>query len=163
MKNQAWLIGRASADYAHIPLDNDTVSGNHATLNYQDGKFYLIDNNSKNGTFLLYSNETIQLNQHYEVRLDDEIYFGKKRCLLREIVSSAKMTKGVESSELIILNGNYYENSKVDTPIEEKIETPIDVKVGKGKRIRCLACTTPIFSNEICPKCGSDRHFKEIN
>ena len=159
MKNSAWLIGRTDANYGHILLDEDTISGNHATLNYQDGKFYLIDNNSRNGTFLIYNNETIQLNQHYEVRLDDEIYFGRKRCFLREIVDSAKLKKGVESSELIILNGNYDANSSVDIPVE-KVVKPIP-KVGKGKRIRCLACTSPIFSNEACPKCGSTKHLKE--
>jgi len=162
MKNSAWLIGRKDANYGHILLDEDTISGNHATLNYQDGKFYLIDNNSRNGTFLIYNNETIHLNQHYEVRLDDELYFGKKRCLLREIVASAKLTKGVESSELIILDGNYNKNDNIDIPVEKKIVKP-NVKVGKSKRIRCLECTSPIFSNEACPKCGSEKHFKEID
>jgi len=161
MRNSAWLIGRDDAKYGHILLDEDTVSSNHATLNYQNGKFYLIDNNSRNGTFLIYKNETILLNQHYEVRLDDELYFGKKRCFLNEIVAYAKLKKGVESSELIILDGNYYANSNTPQKIEEV--TKPDVKIGKGKRIRCLDCTTPIFSNNACPKCGSNRHFKEIN
>lgn len=159
MKNSAWLIGRTDANYGHILLDEDTISGNHATLNYQDGKFYLIDNNSTNGTFLIYNNETIQLNQHYEVRLDDEIYLAKKRCTLEEIVNLAKRTKGVESSELIILDGDYNKNSSLPTPIQKEV-TP-KITEGKGKRIRCFACTSPIFSNEACPKCGNTKHLKE--
>ena len=159
MENSAWLIGRTDANYGHILLDENTISGNHATLNYQDGKFYLIDNNSRNGTFLLYKNETIQLNQHYEVRLDDEICFGKKRCLLREIVAYAKLKKGVETSELIILDGNYDAYNSINIPVE-KVVKPIH-KVEKGKRIRCFACTSPIFSNEACPKCGNTKHLKE--
>jgi len=160
MRNSAWLIGRKDADCGHILLDEDTISSNHATLNYQDGKYYLIDNNSKNGTFLVYNNETIHLNQHYEVRLEDELYLGKTRYFLNEIVAFAKLTKGVDSSELIILDGNYNANSSVETPIKVKPEIKPNIEGGKVKRIRCLDCTSPIFSDKVCPKCGATGHLK---
>lgn len=169
MKNSAWSIGRTSADCTHILLDNDTISGNHATLNYQNGKYYLIDNNSLNGTFLIYNNEKIYLNQHYEVRLDDELYFGDKRYVLREIVNMAKPTQGVESSELIILDSNFnvntheeYSQQHQSERKEDKIE-PSNKKIGKRKRIRCSSCTSPIFSDQACPKCGSKEHFAMQN
>jgi hypothetical protein len=158
MKNSAWLIGRTAANSGHILLNDETISGNHATLNYQDGKYYLIDNNSRNGTFLVYKNETILLNQHYEVRPEDEIYFGKKRCFLKEIILLSQLKKGVESSELIILDGNYEPNSEPEISIEKVIES--EVPIQKSKRIRCLECTSPIFSHEACPKCGSTTHLK---
>lgn len=164
MKNSAWSIGRTSADCTHILLDSDTVSSNHATLNYQNGKYYLIDNNSLNGTFLIYNDEKIYLNQHYEVRLDDELYFGEKRYVLREVVNMAKSTQGIETSELIILDSNFsvsIHEKPTQQPQSEKIEK--SHKVGKRKRIRCSSCTSPIFSDQACPKCGSAAHLKIKN
>lgn len=168
MKNSAWSIGRTSADCTHILLDDDTISGNHATLNYQNGKYYLIDNNSLNGTFLIYNNEKIYLNQHYEVRLDDELYFGEKRYVLREVVNMAKSTQGIEASELISLDSNFSVNRHEEynqQPQNEKKEEKIEQvhKLGKGKRIRCSSCTSPIFSDQVCPKCGSVAHLKMKN
>ena len=159
MKNTAWLIGRTDANFAHILLNDETISGNHATLNYQEGKYYLIDNNSTNGTFLVYQHETILLNQHYEVQVEDEIDFGKKRCSLKEIIALSQLREGVESSELIVLDGHYAPNTKADISTEKVIEPQISIR--KSKRIRCLDCTSPIFSHEACPKCGSTVHLKE--
>jgi len=164
MKNSAWSIGRTSANCTHILLDNDTISSNHATLNYQNGKYYLVDNNSLNGTFLIDKNEKIYLNQHYEVRLEDELYFAEKRYVVSEIVNMANSTEGIQTSELIILDRDFSRNKHEDSNQQPLIETKEqNHKVGKGKRIRCSLCTTPIFSDQVCPKCGSKEHFAAQN
>ena len=41
-----------SAPDADIQLSDDTVSGKHASLRYKEGKFFLVDLDSTNGTFL---------------------------------------------------------------------------------------------------------------
>jgi hypothetical protein len=41
-----------SAPDADIQLRDTTVSGKHASLRYKEGKFYLVDLDSSNGTFL---------------------------------------------------------------------------------------------------------------
>jgi hypothetical protein len=163
MKNSAWLIGRADANYAHIQLDNDTISKNHATLSYYNGRFYLVDNSSTNGTFLKYRDKSIYLNQHYEVRPKDEIYLGDASYFLYELIKKTQGVDGVDITRLIILD-NKYMDREVDNRVEKRPPPkPSIPKPKSGKRIRCLDCTTPIFSNSTCPKCGSKRHFEEID
>jgi hypothetical protein len=41
-----------SAADAEVQLHDPTVSGKHASLRYKEGKFYLVDLDSSNGTFL---------------------------------------------------------------------------------------------------------------
>jgi hypothetical protein len=41
-----------SAPDAEVQLHDPTVSGKHASLRYKEGKFYLVDLDSSNGTFL---------------------------------------------------------------------------------------------------------------
>jgi len=41
-----------SAADADVQLHDPTVSAKHASLRYKDGKFYLVDLDSSNGTFL---------------------------------------------------------------------------------------------------------------
>ena len=44
-------IGRNQA-IVNIPIQDGSVSGNHASIRCEGGKWYLIDNNSSNGTFV---------------------------------------------------------------------------------------------------------------
>jgi hypothetical protein len=62
-----------SAPDCDIVLRDDTISGKHASLRYKDGKFYLTDLDSSNGTFLNGSNEPTA---RVELRSDDMIRFG---------------------------------------------------------------------------------------
>jgi pSer/pThr/pTyr-binding forkhead associated (FHA) protein len=41
-----------SAADAEVQLHDPTISGKHASLRYKEGKFYLVDLDSSNGTFL---------------------------------------------------------------------------------------------------------------
>ena len=47
---QTYRIGRSSK--SGIPLNDATVSAVHATITYADGIWFIVDNNSKHGTFL---------------------------------------------------------------------------------------------------------------
>jgi len=48
-----------SAPEADVHLSDPTVSGKHASLRYKDGKFFLIDLDSSNGTYLNDGTESV--------------------------------------------------------------------------------------------------------
>lgn len=62
-----------SAPDCDIVLRDETISGKHASLRYKDGKFYLTDLDSTNGTFLNGSNEAAA---RVELNSDDMVRFG---------------------------------------------------------------------------------------
>jgi len=67
----------------HLVLNDETVSDDHATIRHHDGRFYLKDNDSTNGTFV--NESTDPLMEKYELKDTDTIRFGdavfKFRCL----------------------------------------------------------------------------------
>lgn len=71
-----------SASEAEVQLQDATVSGKHASLRYKEGKFYLTDLDSSNGTFL---NEGTSPIAREELKDNDVIRVGemslKFKCL----------------------------------------------------------------------------------
>ena len=70
-----WTIGSGrTAD--HCILDNKTISRNHAVIQMQGGRFYFMDNNSSNGSYVdgrrVFSGEQIELKENSVIRLSDE-------------------------------------------------------------------------------------------
>ena len=61
MEGRSYVIGREG----HICIDSPTVSKYHATLNVTDGKIYLRDLNSTNGTYLINNNSRQPLEAGY--------------------------------------------------------------------------------------------------
>jgi hypothetical protein len=59
---------------SHVVLSDETVSDHHATIRHHDGKFYLKDNDSTNGTFV--SERHDPLMDTYELKDQDTIRFG---------------------------------------------------------------------------------------
>ena len=71
-----------TAQDAEIQLNDDTISSRHASLRYKDGKFYITDLDSTNGTFLNNSSERIsreELRDNDMVRLGEVVF--KFKCL----------------------------------------------------------------------------------
>lgn len=58
----------------HIVISDTTASDDHATIRHHDGRFYLKDNDSTNGTFVNQSNEPLM--EKYELKDHDTIRFG---------------------------------------------------------------------------------------
>ncbi len=52
-------IGRIKGDNVDICIDGNTISSEHARIEYKNGSFYLTDLRSRNGTFLNRSEERI--------------------------------------------------------------------------------------------------------
>jgi hypothetical protein len=71
-----------SAPDAEIQIKDVTVSAKHASLRYKDGKFYLVDLDSTNGTYLNDKTETIareELKDNDAIRLGEVVL--KFKCL----------------------------------------------------------------------------------
>ncbi|MGO8796039.1 MAG: FHA domain-containing protein [Candidatus Sulfotelmatobacter sp.] len=71
-----------SAPDADVQLSDPTVSGKHASLRYKDGKFFLVDLDSSNGTFLNSNPEPIareELHDNDTIRAGELIL--KFKCL----------------------------------------------------------------------------------
>lgn len=66
---------RQSVDYA---LDNDSVSRHHATIVFEDGNYYIIDNGSTNGTMIegvrLQPAEKAELGNGYIISIGNETF-----------------------------------------------------------------------------------------
>jgi hypothetical protein len=77
-------IGRKGAN---VVIDDDSVSRQHAELTItKDGKFYLVDCGSSNGTEVRSGNDWKSIKQEF-VREEDELRFaGRHRMTVRELV-----------------------------------------------------------------------------
>lgn len=157
-----WSIGRADAMKADILLDGDTISGIHASLNYLNGKFYLIDNQSRNGSYLLRNNRKKTLVEYTEIIPKDLIVFGASEFSFDDIIAFSLKRQGrsIQSLSIIRENSRLQNNSTLEdiSKIDNSKEEKSDVIV--SKKTRCMDCMKPIISNLVCPACGSDKHLK---
>jgi len=70
-------IGRLNRDDIDICIAQNTVSAEHAQIEYKDNSFYLLDLGSRNGTYLNEGKQRITSEVHIEN--DDIIYFDQYR------------------------------------------------------------------------------------
>ena len=59
VEGRAYIIGREG----HIYLNDDTVSKHHAEIKIENGKIFLRDLNSTNGTFLIKNRSLVRFEQ----------------------------------------------------------------------------------------------------
>ena len=71
-----FILGRKPGAADYLFTENTNVSGKHATIGFEDGIYYIEDNNSRNGVFLngyrIDPGERIQLVEGMEIMLGDE-------------------------------------------------------------------------------------------
>lgn len=68
-------VGRATECDLNFGTDNKYMARRHATFMFSNGKWYLIDNNSTNGTYI--NGVKLQPGKKYLLAADDEIVFAK--------------------------------------------------------------------------------------
>lgn len=68
-------VGRATECDLNFGADNKYMARRHATFMFSNGKWYLIDNNSTNGTYI--NGVKLQPGKKYQLAADDEIVFAK--------------------------------------------------------------------------------------
>lgn len=92
ISGDVWKIGRGEQNA--IVLIQDLVSRNHAMIQKLDGEFYLIDMDSRNGSFL----NGERLTAPAALRDGDRLSFGKSRLCFRNPVQAA--ASGASSATL---------------------------------------------------------------
>lgn len=152
MNGSGWSIGRADAGKSDILISGDTISAVHASLNYLNGKFYIIDNKSRNGSYIIRDNKKIVLTSHVELLATDSIVFGATEVSFNELLSYSSKSNPQNISALGFIAGT---NKAVNKP---KVQPVINNK--DTKKIRCMDCMQPIMSNVKCPSCNSEKHLR---
>lgn len=102
------MIGR-SRKSNDIVIKDLSISTNHAKICFSKGRFYVIDLNSKHGTFI--NDKKLLIEQHH-IHVGTEIRFGRIICHVIEIkdVNDITASTKVVKVEPSIQNMNYYEN-----------------------------------------------------
>lgn len=75
LRKKVTRIGRVEANDVYIPDEKNYVSSFHAMIEYSDSRFYLIDQESVNGTFL--NGERLEGKKKVLLKGGDEISFDK--------------------------------------------------------------------------------------
>lgn len=153
MCDNAWSIGRKGAGRSDVLLEGETISGVHASLNYLAGKFYLIDNKSRNGSYLIRNKQKLNLSEYTEIFPSDIIVFGASEFSFDDMLNYSSKSKGRAITRLSIIESC---QPIATTFIPEKLiqEKPTTQKV------RCIDCMAVILADEICPSCRSNKHLE---
>jgi pSer/pThr/pTyr-binding forkhead associated (FHA) protein len=85
MEGRTFILGRQG----HIYLDSSTASKQHAEISISDGKVFLRDLGSTNGTFLLKGKKLVQFKEGH-VDLDQIIVIGKWSYVIRDLLTIAR-------------------------------------------------------------------------
>ena len=81
LDNRTYIIGREG----NIPLNDKAVSKQHAEIQVLDGKIYLRDLNSTNGTYLVEDNKLIKFTSGY-VEPEQRVVLGQKSYSIGELL-----------------------------------------------------------------------------
>jgi pSer/pThr/pTyr-binding forkhead associated (FHA) protein len=84
MEGRRFILGREG----HIYIDSPTASKHHAEIRIENGKIYLRDLKSTNGTFLLKHNSLIPFQEGYLNQMQS-IVIGRQAYLIRDLLAIA--------------------------------------------------------------------------
>ena len=85
VEGRAYIIGREG----HIYLNDDTVSKHHAEIKIENGKIFLRDLDSTNGTFLVKNNSLVRFEQG-NLHPDQPVAIGSKVYTPRQLLRAVK-------------------------------------------------------------------------
>ena len=102
----------------HIYINSPTVSRPHAELKIKNGRIYLRDLNSTNGTYIVDNDSLIRFEEGY-VKSNQPIMIGRVKCTIQGLIA----TVGVYSAS---------ENNTLDIEDTQLIEIPIPKPVKKN-------------------------------
>jgi len=91
MEGRSFILGREG----HIYIDSPTASKHHAEIRIRDGKIYLRDLKSTNGTFLIKDKNLVQFDEGY-VKPAQSIVIGKKVYVIEDLLAIASDFVGVD-------------------------------------------------------------------
>lgn len=168
VKRARTILGRKEAD---IKLDDPTVSGRHAILEYAGGRLFLSDNKSTNGTKV--NGERIDSSP---VANMDELHLGDSKLLLSVVEDKygAFMSEGADedTGESRLLDRDEEESTVVtgalpNPPLPASIHVVLEVTDGpdKGRKFKVVNRSTTVGRAGDCDFSISDptlskRHFQ---
>jgi len=94
MEGRSYVIGREG----HICIDSPTASKYHATIRVSDGRIYLRDLNSTNGTFLIKNNNRQLFKEGY-VNPDQVIEIGDEEHSIQSLLAIAVRYSDAENTK----------------------------------------------------------------
>jgi pSer/pThr/pTyr-binding forkhead associated (FHA) protein len=84
LEGRKYILGRQG----HIYLDSPVASKQHAEISIQDGKVFLRDLDSSNGTFVMKNGKPVKFESGY-VELDQAIVIGKRSYVINDLLAFA--------------------------------------------------------------------------
>ena len=118
-EGQTYIISRKGlvCMEGHIYINSPTVSSPHAALKIKNGRIYLHDLDSTNGTYIVDNDSLISFKEGY-VKPNQLIVIGKVKCTIQSLIAIV----GVYSDP---------ENNTLDIDETQKIEIPTHKPVKK--------------------------------
>ena len=93
MDGRSFILGREG----HIYVDSPTASKHHAEISISEGKVYLRDLGSTNGTFLLKNKKLVKFEAGY-VSLIQPIVIGKRTYVIQDLLVIARDFAAVDDN-----------------------------------------------------------------
>lgn len=124
-----------------IAIAHDSVSRLHAEIIVKDGRVFLTDCRSSNGTFLLRGGKAQTIRQEF-VTPEDQVQFGSVVLRVRDILDT-------------LLQKHPELRSAAKPPGGPKVEPKSWTEPARGKTLVRCACGTVKVKGEQCPLCGS--------
>jgi len=109
LDGQTYIIGREGDVYLddHIYIKSPTVSRRHAAMKIKNGRIYLCDLDSTNGTYLIENDSLVPFKEGY-VSPSQPIAIGHVKCTINSLLAIAGVysaskiiTSSLEDTELV--------------------------------------------------------------
>jgi hypothetical protein len=90
IEGQTYIIGREGDIYLedHIYINSPTVSRRHAAMKIKNGRVYLRDLNSTNGTYLIENDSLVSFKEGY-LSPSQPISIGEVKCTINSLLAIA--------------------------------------------------------------------------
>ena len=87
---RTYIIGRESEVYIedHIYINSPSVSRRHAAMKMKNGRIYLCDLDSTNGTYLLKNDSLVPFKEGY-VTPSQPLVIGQVKCTINSLLANA--------------------------------------------------------------------------
>ena len=87
---RTYIIGRESEVYIedHIYINSPSVSRRHAAMKMKNGRIYLCDLDSTNGTYLMENNSLVPFKEGY-VTPSQPLVIGQVKCTINSLLANA--------------------------------------------------------------------------
>jgi len=84
LEGRKYILGRQG----HIYLDSPIASKQHAEISIRDGKVFLRDLNSRNGTFVMNNGKLVKFDSGF-VELNQALVIGKRTYVIKDLLAFA--------------------------------------------------------------------------